>query len=330
MSDTQVGNDPVAGDAAASDATTGGEAASLFDSELAVANSCYAGVVREPGDDGHADQLKLRMVPEGKLMPDLDDPKPSHEVQFLDDQFTAVVSGPFPCIGARAAFHEGTYRLGVYDRLADIGSVAGMGRDLRRFVAEQTEFASLAEYLHEGDAFGQFTSFVAIFRQPVPASEQDFEDQLWQHLQLLHDHDEPVWDPARSATPGDPTFAFCFAGRAFFVVGFNPHASEMPRRFAYCTLVFNAEYQIARLHEEGRFLPFASAVRRRYVRLAGRLNPSVPHDVESVQDETRVYSGVPHPEGSGWQCPLRVRPEVAEAAATPVPEDEEPEEGDGR
>jgi uncharacterized protein len=96
------------------------------------------------------------------------------------------------------------------------------------------------------------------------------------------------------------------------VVGFNPHATELPRRFAYCTLVFNAEYQIGRLHEEGRFLAFAKAVRRRYVDLAGHLNPSVPHDVEAVQDETRVYSGVPHPEEEGWQCPLRVRPDVVD------------------
>ena len=64
-----------------------------------------------------------------------------------------------------------------------------MGRDLRRFVGEQTRFASLRDYLHEGEAFGQFTSFVAVFRQPVPTSEEQFEDLLWQHLQLLHDHE---------------------------------------------------------------------------------------------------------------------------------------------
>lgn len=285
--------------------------ASLFDSELAIAHSSYNGIVR---DDEHARGQRLRVVPEGHLMPLLDDPKPTAEVKFLHDQFATLVSDEFPCIGAHAAFHEGTYRLGVYDRLASLESVAGMGRDLRRFVEEQTQFASLREYLHEGEAFGQFTSFVAVFRQPVPASEQEFEDLLWQHLQLLHDHDEPVWDPSRSATPGDPTFAYSFAGRAFFVVGFNPHASELPRRFGYCALAFNAEYQIARLHEEGRFLAFAKAVRRRYERLAGRLNPSVPRDLTSTQDETRVYSGVPHPEDAGWRCPLRVRPEVVDRA----------------
>ena len=288
-----------------------GSPGSLYDSDLAVAQSSYNGIVR---DDEHARGQRLRVVPEGHLMPLLSDPKPSDEVTFLHDQFASLVSGEFPCIGAHAAFHEGTYRLGVYDRLASIESVAGMGRDLRRFVEEQTQFASLREYLHEGEAFGQFTSFVAVFRQPVPASEDEFEDLLWQHLQLLHDHDEPVWDPSRSATPGDPEFAYSFAGRAFFVVGFNPHASELPRRFGYCALAFNAEYQIARLHREGRFLAFANAVRRRYVQLAGRLNPSVPADVESVQDETRVYSGVPHPEGEGWRCPLRVRPEVTQPA----------------
>ena len=294
------------------DSTDAATTASLFDSELAAAHSSYVGIVLDPEHDRGQ---RLRIVPQGKLLPDVDDPKPSAEVKFLHDQFATLVSGQFPCIGAHAAFHEGTYRLGVYDRLASIESVAGMGRDLRRFVGEQTRFASLRDYLHEGEAFGQFTSFVSMFRQPVPTSEEQFEDLLWQHLQLLHDHDEPVWDPDRSAKPGDPQFAYSFAGRAFFVVGFNPHASELPRRFAYCTLVFNAEYQIGRLHEEGRFLAFANAVRRRYVRVAGRLNPSVPRDVESMQDETRVYSGVPHPEGDGWRCPQRVRPEVADPKA---------------
>jgi len=281
--------------------------ASLFDSELAIANSSYNGILLDPEKRlGH----KLLVVPEGHLMPDPDDPAPAKEVRFLHDQFAELVSGQFPCLGAHAAVHEGTYRLGVYERLASIESVAGMGRDLRRFVTEQEQFASLREYLHEGEAFGQFTSFVAIFKQPIPTSEQEFEALLWQHLQLLHDHDEPVWDATRSATPGDPDFAFCFAGRAFFVVGFNPHASELPRRFAYCTLVFNAEYQIARLHAEGRFHTFATAIRHRYVNVAGHLNPSVPRDVEAVQDETRVYSGVPHPEDAEWKCPLRIRPDV--------------------
>jgi FPC/CPF motif-containing protein YcgG len=285
------------------------EVVSLFDSQVAIDNSSYNGILLDPQRKaGH----RLLVVPEGKLMPEDGDPQPSREVEFLNDQFTALVSGEFPCVGAHAAIHEGTYRLGVYERLGSIDSVAGMGRDLRRFVAEQTQFASLREYLHEGQAFGQFTSFVAIFKQPIPTSEEDFEDLLWQHLQALHDHDEPVWDPDRSAKPGDPDFAFCFAGRAFFIVGFNPHASELPRRFAYCTLVFNAEYQIKRLHDEGRFHTFATVIRRRYNGLAGHLNPSIPHDVEAVQDETRVYSGVPHPEEQGWKCPLRMRPDVAD------------------
>jgi FPC/CPF motif-containing protein YcgG len=285
---------------------------SLFDSPLAIEHSSYHGILL---DDDEETPECLLPVPEGRLMPDAKGPKPSKEVQFLHDQFRAVVSGEFPCLGAKAAFHEGTYRFGVYDRMASIESVAGMGRDLRRFVGEQQQFASLREYLHEGEAFGQFTSFVAVFRQPIPTSEEDFERLLWEHLQLLHDHDEPVWDPDRSSTPGDPTFAYSFARRAFFIVGFNPHASELPRRFAYCTLVFNAEYQIGRLHAEGRFLNFANAIRRRYERLAGRVNPSIPRDVEAQQDETRVYSGVPHPEDSGWRCPLRVRPEVVDPKA---------------
>jgi FPC/CPF motif-containing protein YcgG len=288
----------------------------VFDGAGARAASCYTGVVLPPhhehGRAPHHQDLELRFVPEGKLFPDEDDPEPDWEIRFLHDQFRAVAgSDAFPCTGARIALHELTYRFGVYDRLATDDAVAGVGRDLRRFVGEQERYAGMAGELGRNRSFGDYTSFVALFRQPVPASEGEFEKLLWRQLQGLHDADEPVWDKSRSATPGDPHFAFCFAGRAFFVVGFNPQASELPRRFAYCTLVFNAEYQIDRLHDEGRFLHFAETVRERYTRLAGRLNPSIPVDVESVQDETRVYSGVRHPEGEPWACPLHVRPDLA-------------------
>ncbi|HEX8805000.1 MAG TPA: hypothetical protein VF743_12430, partial [Acidimicrobiales bacterium] len=72
---------------------------SLFDGELAVANSCYTGIVLDPDHDAGR---RLRVVPEGKLVPDVGDPAPSREVKFLHDQFAALASGQFPCIGAKA------------------------------------------------------------------------------------------------------------------------------------------------------------------------------------------------------------------------------------
>src|SRR5712692_10537437 len=125
------------------------QAGSLFDSDVALANSSYHGILLDPE---HRPGHKLLVVPDGKLMPDADDPKPTREVEFIHDQFEGLMAGEFPCLGAKDAFHEGTYRFGVYERLASLESVAGMGRDLRRFVAEQTQFASLREFLHEGEA----------------------------------------------------------------------------------------------------------------------------------------------------------------------------------
>jgi uncharacterized protein len=305
---------PWRGQAPPSPARAAVGAGRLFDGAMAREHSSYTGLVlphHEATRVPHHEDLELRVVPDGKLFPDGDDPEPPWETRFLHDQFRAVAGGDaFPCVGARAALNELTYRFGVYDRLGSDESAAGMGRDLRRFVAEQGRYEAVGDTLGRNRSFGHFTSFVAVFKLPIPASEEEFERLLWQHLQRLHDADEPVWDETRSATPGDPHFAFCFAGRAFFVVGFNPHASELPRRFAYCTLVFNAEYQIDRLHDEGHFVHYATTIRERYARLAGRVNPSIPTDVEAVQDETRVYSGVRHPEGEPWACPFRVRPDV--------------------
>ena len=48
----------------------------------------------------------------------------------------AVVSGEFPCMGALAAFHEGTYRLGVYDEL--------VGKRLSRLSPQTNQVLSIA------------------------------------------------------------------------------------------------------------------------------------------------------------------------------------------
>jgi hypothetical protein len=86
------------------------------------------------------------------------------------------------------------------------------------------------------------------------------------------------------------------------VVGFDPHATELPHRVASCTLVFNADYQIGRLDEEGRFLAFARAIRGRYVDLTGHLNPSVPRRGSGPRRDAGLFTRAA-PAGGGLALP---------------------------
>lgn len=276
-------------------------AASFFDDPATLPYSCYAGIT--PPDDGesmHAPK-KLHIVPAGKLWPAKEDQVIPPLGEAAHDQLRGLIMNEyFPCLGARAAFSKGTYRLGFYKHLGHLSSVAAMGRDLRRFCSEYEEL-------------GDFTTFIAVFNRPQISSEDDFEVVLWQHLQSLHDHDVDDWDPHYSPDPADHNFGFSFHGKAFFVVGMHAGASRFARRFAFHTLVFNPESQIRRLKEAGVLEQFAAKVRQRDTLFQGSINPSLPKSTDSTGGEARVYSGKEHRPGDGWVCPFRPRKAVLEA-----------------
>ena len=252
-----------------------------FEGELALANSSYAAfrgkrLVREPGGE-----------------------PASSRMEYVHDSFRALVSNTqFSCVGAKAALRSGSYRVGLYDRLGSPGAAAGLARDLFWFVGEQ-------------DALdGEFSTFVASFVEPTAADEDAFERLLWRQLQLLHEEDRRhhAWDPSVSPDPQDPTFAFSFAGRAFFVVGLHPASSRFARRFAWPTLVFNAHYQFDRLRAEGRYDRMQEVIRSRELKLQGYLNPNL--DDFGVRSEARQYSG--RPAEADWRCPFHAGEGAAE------------------
>jgi FPC/CPF motif-containing protein YcgG len=270
-------------------------AASFFDDPATLPYSCYAGIAKpELGDNQHG-QKKLHIIPAGKLWPDKEDQVIPPLGEAAHDQLRGLINNEyFPCLGARAAFSQGTYRLGFYKHLGHLSSVAAMGRDLRRFCLEY-------------DKLGDFATFLAVFKRPQISSEDDFEVVLWQHLQLLHDHDVDDWDPHYSPVPTDPNFGFSFYGKAFFVVGMHAGASRFARRFAFHTLAFNPESQIRRLKEAGLLEQFAAKVRQRDTLFQGSINPSLPTSTETTGGEARVYSGKAHRPGDGWVCPFQPR-----------------------
>jgi FPC/CPF motif-containing protein YcgG len=275
---------------------------SLYDSKTALIYSCYTGLAKADSSITRT-EAPLFIIPEGKLHPDRSDEHPEPVIQFFHDQFRALAMHKmFPCIGARTSMHHGQYRFGLYPALGSMEAVAGNGRDLRRFVSEHTRL-------------GDFTSFIAVFQGPAITSEDEYEALLWKHLQLLHDHDELVWDPDYAYDPNHPEFSFSFAKRSFFVVGLNPLASRISRNYIYPAIAFNPELQIARLRNRGELEKWEHDIREADIRLQGSMNPSITTELGKRVPEARVYSGKANPPDAEWKCPFRMRPDVKDPKA---------------
>jgi FPC/CPF motif-containing protein YcgG len=82
----------------------------------------------------------------------------------IHSAFRAFLHDPaFPCLGARSLVNQRSYRFGLYRRLSEPSSTAGLAVDLRRFVEEMPS--------SEGD----FSSFIACFLEPKVQSLKQFE-----------------------------------------------------------------------------------------------------------------------------------------------------------
>jgi len=203
----------------------------------------------------------------------LADADPQDVVQAL----TEMVGHPeYPCLGARSVFRRDQARVVVLDDMTD-------SEGLRKLSAALTAFGS------EVQPEDQFASLIAVFRAPVPESEEEFEECLWSVLQFLADLDRQEWAEGVSADPTNPHFSFSHAGTAFFVVGLHPLASRVARRAPLPTLVFNLHEQFEALRESDRFEGMRDTIRRRDEALNGTVNPMVDDHGES--SEARQYSG---------------------------------------
>lgn len=244
-----------------------------FQSAAARVNSSYS---------GYAHGELVRLLDSGPAEP---------FARIANDAFREFVGATnFSCLGAKAAINRGTYRIGTYERLADRNVTEGLMRDLYAFVAER-------RLMH-----GDFTTYVAVFRDAPEGGLPAFEAALWAQLQRIHQLDRRyhAWDPRVSADPNSPDFSFSVAGEAFFVVGLDPHASRSARRFAWPTLVFNAHEQFERLREAGTFDGLQARIRSREVRLDGSLNVNLADFGQHT--EARQYSGAPA--DASWRCPF--------------------------
>ena len=206
----------------------------------------------------------------------------------IADVLRTMIRGPeYPCVGAKSVVNRNTVEVAVFDSMAEPASTAVLLDRLSAFVTAPCDEAG-------------FRSFMAAFRGPVPASEEEFERLLWRQLDLLRDLDPSGWDPAVSSDPTNPHFCFSVAGTAAFVIGMHPLASRLARRSPLPVLVFNPHAQFERLRAAGGYDRVRDVVRRRDAKLQGTINPMVADHGQG--SEARQYSG--RVVDAGWRAPL--------------------------
>ncbi|WP_017732959.1 guanitoxin biosynthesis heme-dependent pre-guanitoxin N-hydroxylase GntA [Nafulsella turpanensis] len=213
------------------------------------------------------------------------------ESQKVESQLrNFILDRNFPCLAAKASFNTNSYRVGVYRTLGGKNSSLGLSHDLLHFIQEQERLES------------DYTSFLAAFLSPIPDSEKEFEQLLWNQLQELHRQSSRYfeWDSSVSQHPDDPEFSFSFGGTAFYVVGMHPSSSRKARSFPYPLLVFNPHRQFEELKQNGTYSTMKAKIRERDQQLQGSLNPMLQDFGEG--SEAKQYSG--RNVAEGWKCPF--------------------------
>lgn len=209
--------------------------------------------------------------------------------QQLEEQYRKfILEREHPCIMAKSVIKMNHHSLHEYGGMHDPAA-------LKKLLAD------LEAYLQSYDSnSNKFQSFLASFPAESFDSEIDFEKNLWQTLQQLHELDDQPWDPAVSSDPESADFSFSLKGTAFYVVGMHPKSSRLARQAPYPTLVFNLHGQFEKLRGMGTYETVRDTIRKNDEALQGSINPVLQDFGE--ESETRQYSGR-HVEAA-WKCPF--------------------------
>ncbi len=196
----------------------------------------------------------------------------------------------YPCNAAKGVLARSSIDLCVVDMMTSPEAVRTVQARLTAFGQRETD---------------GLVSFIAAFNaQPIYCKHQ-FDTLLWDFLQKVHNFDGLCypWDETVSSDPDDPNFSFSVGGRAYYLIGLNPHSSRKARQFCVPAIVFNLHSQFEALRRRGKYARLRDTVRANDVRYSGSVNPML-RDFGSAS-ETVQYSGEQHEET--WQCPLQIK-----------------------
>jgi hypothetical protein len=200
--------------------------------------------------------------------------------QHYHHMLTSMIeSKAFPCIGAKAAIKQNSYRLGFYDNIGSSAALKGLSHDLSAFAQEQKNMK------------GDFTTFAAIFDKTTFKDTAEFDEQVWALLTKLHRTDKQHYDPIASSDPKDANFAFSFAGSAYFVAALSPASPRLSRQFVTPCLVFNAHYQFENMKQKGKFEKLRDIIRANDAMLEGGSSNDIAADFGDVSEAVQ-YTGI--------------------------------------
>ncbi|KTD64301.1 guanitoxin biosynthesis heme-dependent pre-guanitoxin N-hydroxylase GntA [Legionella spiritensis] len=199
-----------------------------------------------------------------------------------------VLSGKFPCIGAKASITKGKYQFVLLDQMATEKSTVLLYQSLKAFAGMRTTIDK------------RFASFIACFTKKGFLTAEKFEILLWNQLKMLHDIDESDWDREVSSDINNPCFSYSIAGQAYFVIGMCPDHPRECRKFPYPILIFNSHHQFKYLKKIDLFYKIQKAVRLKEMEYNGSINPNLINVGE--HSEALQYSGLKAE--AGWKCPV--------------------------
>lgn len=211
----------------------------------------------------------------------------------LISAFKEFVREPlFPCVGAKAALSKKQMTFVVARNIKSAWDDFDIYAAVRGLVGKYRENRA------------PFHSLAVIFNQDLKLDELQFEQRLWERLQILSDMDDWLGqekDARVAHDPNHPEFSLSFGGEAFFIIGLHPQASRPARRFVRPTMIFNLHDQFELLREANQYEKLRASILDRDVKIAGNINPMLARHGEV--SAARQYSG--RAVESGWRCPYQ-------------------------
>ena len=215
---------------------------------------------------------------------------PDYKNSDIEEEFEKfIVDADHPCLMAQNVFRQNQLRMHCYGKLNDPANTNRILVDIDHYLANY-DFSDR-----------KFYTFLAVFEKQEELSEVEFEHQIWQQLQRLHDADDQPWDPTVGNDPNQKDFSMSLRGKAFYVVGLHPGSGRAARRAPYAAIAFNLHWQFEQLRELGTYYILRDKIRQRDVERHGSYNPMM-EDFGANSSEAKQYSG--RTVDKSWRCPF--------------------------
>jgi hypothetical protein len=188
----------------------------------------------------------------------------------------------------------------VYPDMHSVTSAAMLLSDFEDYVA------------HARDCDPAVTSFLPMFPNYEPASQEAFARDYWAFMQRISDlslltHDWPRLTPSDPALPG---FRLSIGGELIFTTTMHAHSGRFSRKSAFPCWVLNLERQFEALRADGRLEKWRAGIRRAD---AARDPSNQPNPLMADRD---VTSAALQLAGSSVEpCPFEVRLHKQDLAA---------------